>query len=92
MSDAKPSESRVGLVLRTFLALPVFLLLTVICWELVLCLWLLSDWLDVRGWPAFGMSARVIWIMLAVVTIIATAVGFFAWIGRLVRVIRGREV
>ena len=90
MSDAKPSESRVSLVLRMFFALPVFLIFTIIFWELVLGAWLLSGWFYSRGWSVLGFSAKAVWILLAVLTIAATVIVFVAWIIQLVRAIRGR--
>lgn len=52
--NAATSESKVSLVFRTFMAFPVFLLLTVILWFLVLGVWLMSGWFDERGWSVFG--------------------------------------
>jgi hypothetical protein len=91
MNDAKPSESRVSLVLRTFCALPVFLLLTVVFWELALGAWLLAAWFDDRGWPVLGFSATVVWAILVALTSVITVWGCIAWVVHLVRVARGRE-
>ena len=91
MSDTKPSESRVSLVFRTFMAFPMFLILTVIFWQLVLGAWLLSGWFYERGWSVLGLSARILWILLAVLTSFLTVRVFFGWIVHLMRVIKGRD-
>jgi hypothetical protein len=91
MSDAKPSESRVSLVLRTLCALPMFLILTVIFWELILGAWLLSGWFYSKGWSALGFSAKIIWVLLAALTVAATVMIFATWIIQLVRAIRGKD-
>jgi hypothetical protein len=91
MSDSKPSESRVSLVFRTFMGFPMFLTLTVVLWLLDLGAWLLSDWLYERGWPVLGFLAKIVWILLAVLTFFLTVRVFVWWVVRLIRVIRGRE-
>lgn len=91
MNNAKPSESKFSLVLRTFCAMPMFLILTVIFWELILGAWLLSDWLYERGWSALGFSAKIVAILLAALTVFLTLRVFVWWVVHLVRVIRGRE-
>jgi hypothetical protein len=91
MSDAKPSESRVRLWLRTFCALPMFLVLTVIFWELVLGVWLLSGWFYARGWSGLGLAAQIVWITLAALTVAATVMIFVTWVIQLVRVCRGQD-
>lgn len=92
MSHSEPSRSRVSLVLRTILALPAFLVLTIVFWELVLCFWLLSDWFHERGWSALGTTATIVWIVLAASTVLFTVCVTVAWVVHLVRVTRGREV
>jgi hypothetical protein len=89
MTDAKQSESIVSLVLRTFFALPAFLIISVIFWELVLGAWLLSGWLYEKGWRVLGLSAKVVGILLAALIIFATAKFFVGWILLIVRRIRG---
>lgn len=91
MSDTKLPESRVSLVLRTFCAFPMFLILTVIFWEIVLGVWLLSGWFYDQGWSALGFSAKVVSIVLAALTIFLTVRVFIWWIVHLVQVIRRRE-
>jgi hypothetical protein len=91
MSDTKPTESRISLAVRTFCALPMFLILTVIFWEFVFGAWLLSRWLYEKEWPVLGLAAKVLMVVLALVTIYMTVVVFVGWIVQLVRVIRGRE-
>jgi hypothetical protein len=91
MSDTKPSESRVSLVFRTFMAFPMFLILTLIFWLLDLGAWLLSGWLYERGWSALGFSAKIVWIFLAMVTVFLTVRVFVWWVVHLIRVMRGRE-
>ena len=91
MSDTKPSESRVSLVFRTFMAFPMFLMLTVIFWQLVLGAWLLSGWFYERGWSVLGLSAKIVWILLAGLTVFLTVRVFVGWVVHLIRVMRGRE-
>lgn len=91
MSNAKPSESRVSLVARTFFALPMFLMLSVIFWELVLGAWLLSGWFYEKGWSVLGFSAKVVWMLLAVLTVAATVMIFVTWIIQLVRAFKGQD-
>ena len=91
MSDTKPSESRVSLVFRTFMAFPMFLILTVIFWMLGLGAWLLSAWFYERGWSALGFSAKILWILIAVLTFFLTVRVFVWWVVHLIRVMKGRE-
>ena len=92
MSDAKPSESRVSRVFRTFMGFPMFLVLTVIFWEIVLGVRLLSDWFYERNWTGLGLLAKIVWILLAVLTVFLTVRVFIGWIIMLIRVIKGREI
>ena len=92
LSHSKPTWSRVSLVLRTFLALPMVLVLTIIFLELVLGFWLLSDWFNERGWSALGTAATIVWILLAALTLLLTVCVTVAWVVHLFRVMRGREV
>jgi hypothetical protein len=89
MSEARPPESRVSMIFRTFCVMPMFLMLTVIFWELVLGMWLLSGWFYEKGWNVLGFSTRVAWILLAVFTIFLTLKVFIGWIVRMIHVIRG---
>jgi len=91
MSESKPPESRVSLAIRIFCALPMFLVLTVIFWEVVLGTWLLSGWLYETGWPGFGLAARVVAMLLGLLTVFMTVRVVLAWMIMLVRIIRGRE-
>ena len=91
MSDTKLSESKVSLVFRTFMAFPMFLLLTVIFWFLVLGTWLLSGWFYERGWSVLGLSARIVCLLLAVLIVFLTVRVLVGWVIHLIRVIRGRE-
>lgn len=91
MNETKSSESRISLVFRTFMAFPMFLMLTVIFWLLDLGVWLLSGWFYERGWSVLGFSAKIVWILLAVLTIFLTVRVFIWWIVHLIRVIKGIE-
>jgi hypothetical protein len=91
MSDTKPSESRFSLVFRTIMAFPMFLILTVILWQLVLGAWLLSGWFYEKGWPVAGLLAKIVWILVAVLTIFLTVRVFIGWVAHLIRVMRGRK-
>ncbi len=89
MSASKP-ESRVWLVFRTFAALPCFLIVTVIFWELALGAGLLGSWAAGHGWSLVGWCIRGIGIVIGLVTILATIVVFVAWVVQMARVIRGQ--
>jgi magnesium-transporting ATPase (P-type) len=91
MKDTEPSESKVSLVFRTFMAFPMFLILTVIFWMLDLGAWLLSGWFYERGWSVLGFSAKIVWILLAVLTAFLTVRVFVGWVVHLIQVMRGRE-
>jgi hypothetical protein len=91
MKDASQLKSRASLVLRTFCAFPMFLVLTVLFWELVLGLWLLSDWCYAHQWPALGFSAKALCFILGALTIFLTLRVFVWWIVCLIRTIRGRQ-
>lgn len=65
-----------------------FLVLTVVFWEFVLGVWLLSGWFYDKGWIVLGFSAKVVWILFAVLTIFLTVKVFVGWIIRMVQVIR----
>jgi hypothetical protein len=92
MTDTKPPESRVSLAFRVFGALAGFLILTVIFWELVLGALLFAGWLREKGWPAFGLVAKVFGVLLAVLMAIMTVTFFVAWVILLVRAIRDRKI
>jgi hypothetical protein len=91
MNEPKPTESKVSLFFRMLCALPMFLVLTVIFWELVLGAWLLSRWFYDHGWNFLGASARVVWILLAGVTIYLTIMVFAGWVVGLIQIIRGSK-
>ena len=91
MSTAEPRpESRFVDLVRTFCALPMFLIITVLFWLLALHAWLLSEWCDVSGWSVLGVLPRVVALLLAALTTIGTGLFLVTWIGEMVRVIRGR--
>ena len=78
-------------MLRTFFALPMFLIVTLIFWELVLGAWLLSRWFYEREWLVLGLSAKAVWMALAALTIAGTLTFFVTWTMALVRAFRGRN-
>ena len=89
MSTPKP-ESRAWLVFRSFAALPCFLIVTVIFWELAVGAGLLRSWAAGHGWSILGWCFRAIGIAIASVTVIGTVIVFVAWIVHMFRVIRGQ--
>jgi hypothetical protein len=92
MSDTKPPESRASLVIRSFFALPIFLILTVIFWEIVIGAWLLSGWFYDKGWLTLGCSTKTVAILLAALTVFLTAKVFVGWIIFMFRRIRGDKI
>jgi hypothetical protein len=91
MTETKPAESKALLLFRAFCAFPLFVFLTIIFWEIVLGISLLSHWFYEHGWNILGFSAKVVWILLAVLTICITVMFFAGWILLLIRIIRGRN-
>lgn len=69
-----------------------FLVLAILFWEIILCLWLLSDWFHERGWSVLGATATIVWMLLAALTLFFTVGVTVAWVVHLIRVIRGRAV
>jgi hypothetical protein len=93
MSNAKPqTPSKVSDVVRTFASLPMFLVLTVILWEMVIGAWLLSDWCYDKGWPVAGLSSKVLAIAIGAITAVATVRFIFGWIGWMIRAAKGSDL
>jgi hypothetical protein len=90
-NQSEPSESRASLVIRALFALPMFLVLTVIFWEVVLGAWLLSKWFYDQGWSWLGLSAKIVWIALGVLTVVVTVMGCAACLVGVFRAIRGKD-
>lgn len=68
-----------------------FLTLTVIFWEFALGAWLLSRWFFDTGWSVLGLLAKILEILLAVLTISITVIFLVGWIMQLIRVSKGRK-
>ena len=92
MSPPEPQpESRASELVRTFCALPMFLVLTVVFWLLALWGWVLSVWFDQNGWSVLGTAAQVVGLLLAALTAIGTGIFLVTWVGQMVRIVRGSE-
>jgi hypothetical protein len=90
--NKKPTQSRANLVIRSFFALPVFLLLTIIFWEIIVSIWLLSNWFYDKGCPILGLSTKIAAIALAALTIFLTVKFFVGWIIFMFHRIKGDKI
>lgn len=85
------APSRVGEAVQAFASLPMFLVLTVIPWELAAGAWLSSRWLYERGWPLAGLSVGSLGVLIAAFTAAATVRFVYVWVGWMARAASGSD-
>jgi len=91
MTDKKPPESRILLAVRMVGALACFLMLPVIFWELAFLAVELSRWLQDKGWPSFGLAAKVGGVLLTVLVVVMTVTVIVVWVVQFTRFLSEKE-
>ena len=89
--DSKPPESKIRLAARMIGALACFLVITIIFWELAFLAVELSRWLQDKGWPVFGLAAKVGGVLLALLVVVMTVTVFVVWVVQFARFLSHKE-